>query len=563
MSEYEEHIVSEEIKCLVSIISRQQLVSSTLLDTFNKSIPMSQYKEKVMKLDTETINSIQLLLSKIKRKKFSTSQEQSMSVVAAQEVTSMLMQIIKYYDDKISENSLKCINAWLDFAYVHCMHINVIKLAYRYFLYTQVTDLITLIDQVGRQLQRSSAFKMLLTNATRKVLFILHVSIQRSSMSETEYNNYFTKLVESYSDLVENNADNTIEKKNWCQTILEDCNSLKANNYDLFDNSSLGSSIDFDVHMSSSKLGQKETEISLGVSPEEILPHTSKDKDAPHLDDNKESINFEEGRQLPRLDAKQSLYTSYPPVHWDKYFQTILEAIEDLREDYENMTTQLCIHASQHIYSDEHILIHGCSHSILSFILAASENKKTRVWLLEGAPTDSVNTVKFQSILKQQGVECIIVPDSSCFTIMSRINKVLFSTEAVLANGGLLAPIGTHVVAMAATFYAVPILVVAMSIKLCPYYPSDRFCSGIVKISRKEAKEVLWMSFGSPEEIFPVHERMNNPVVNSELLQVYYPIIEYCPPSGISLFITDIGEFPPEDIHRIVREQYNSEDTHL
>ena len=58
--------------------------------------------------------------------------------------------------------------------------------------------------------------------------------------------------------------------------------------------------------------------------------------------------------------------------------------------------------------------------------------------------------------------------------MMSRVNKVIVGTNAVLANGGLLAVSGVRLLAEAAKFYAVPFVVCAGMYKLSPIYLSDK-----------------------------------------------------------------------------------------
>lgn len=58
--------------------------------------------------------------------------------------------------------------------------------------------------------------------------------------------------------------------------------------------------------------------------------------------------------------------------------------------------------------------------------------------------------------------------------MMSRVNKVVVGTNAVLANGGLLALSGGRVLAEAAKFYSVPFVVISGMYKLSPIYPSGK-----------------------------------------------------------------------------------------
>jgi translation initiation factor eIF-2B subunit beta len=46
--------------------------------------------------------------------------------------------------------------------------------------------------------------------------------------------------------------------------------------------------------------------------------------------------------------------------------------------------------------------------------------------------------------LHAEGINCKLVSDSSVFALMSGIDKVIISTHAVMANGGLIAHSGAY-----------------------------------------------------------------------------------------------------------------------
>ena len=51
--------------------------------------------------------------------------------------------------------------------------------------------------------------------------------------------------------------------------------------------------------------------------------------------------------------------------------------------------------------------------------------------------------------------------------------QVLVGTHVVLANGGIMAPVGTHVVALAAKHHSCPFVVLTGLHKLSPLFPHD------------------------------------------------------------------------------------------
>lgn len=107
--------------------------------------------------------------------------------------------------------------------------------------------------------------------------------------------------------------------------------------------------------------------------------------------------------------------------------------------------------------------------------------------------------------LSKAGIETTVIPDSAVFAVMSRVNKVILGTHAgtappeflfpgtlayflrdhdthqfpfailcvVLANGGLVAISGSHMMAAAAKHHSIPVVVCTGLYKLSPLYPYD------------------------------------------------------------------------------------------
>lgn len=75
--------------------------------------------------------------------------------------------------------------------------------------------------------------------------------------------------------------------------------------------------------------------------------------------------------------------------------------------------------------------------------------------------------------LADAGVQTTLIADSAVFAMMARVNKVLVGAHAVLANGGVVAPAGAHVVALAARRHSVPLVVLVGLHKLSPLFPHD------------------------------------------------------------------------------------------
>lgn len=118
-------------------------------------------------------------------------------------------------------------------------------------------------------------------------------------------------------------------------------------------------------------------------------------------------------------------------------------------------------------------------------------------------------------------MEIIVIPDSSIFAMMSRVNKVIIGTHSVLANGGLRAACGANTVALAAKHFSVPVIVLAPMYKLSPVY----LCS-----YEQDAFNLV----GNAEGVIPYDS------LASRFAKVYSPVFDYVPPELVTLFISNL-----------------------
>ncbi|KAG5484232.1 hypothetical protein CUR178_07388 [Leishmania enriettii] len=248
------------------------------------------------------------------------------------------------------------------------------------------------------------------------------------------------------------------------------------------------------------------------------------------------------------------------PVRMECFYQDALDAIDEFKRELEGMTEELCRRSPRQLHSSDTIITLGCSHTIRRYLLeAARAGHHFKVFILEGAPLPAVATQEFAEALSSHGISAQLLPDSSAFVVMSMCTKVLVGAENVLANGGMLTAIGTHVLCAAARHFAVPVLVATTTLKMSPYYPSDQLCTRLVRIARSGAQEMPWSTYGSPEDVWP--SPFGVAVSDSGRgLTIHAPVTEYVPPELITLFLTNDSELLPSQIHRIVRANYSDAD---
>ena len=145
---------------------------------------------------------------------------------------------------------------------------------------------------------------------------------------------------------------------------------------------------------------------------------------------------------------------------------------------------------------------------------------------------------------------------------MSRASKVVLGTYLVVANGGLVAPAGTHGVAVAAQMHRVPVLVLTAMIKLTPVYPST---TDLCEFGRLR----------NPGEVMPLSAVLSAAGQNGDAanwLHVVNSSVDYVPPELIALFVTNDESankdesgraYAPCYIYRLLHQLYNPEDYSL
>ena len=217
----------------------------------------------------------------------------------------------------------------------------------------------------------------------------------------------------------------------------------------------------------------------------------------------------------------------------------VISGIEEIIDELDQVDDQIAAYAQEHIHSNEVILTHSSSLSVQKFLLKAAEKRKFTVIVAESYPNDheathaavtgkfsqdiegdEMSTETFLKPLSAAGITVILMTDATIFAIMSRVNKVILATHAVIANGGLIAAAGARTIAKAAKVHRTPVIVVSGVYKLSPEYPFE-FESLI--------------EYGDPGNIIGYGE---GGLV--EHMEVDNPVYDYVPPDLVDLYITNL-----------------------
>lgn len=223
--------------------------------------------------------------------------------------------------------------------------------------------------------------------------------------------------------------------------------------------------------------------------------------------------------------------------------QTVIAEINELHEEVDTVVGTICESAQEHIHADECILAYGYSVFVESFLKAAARKRRFTVIIAECSPGLEGHKLA-NSLAKHPNISVTLIPDANIYAIMCRVNKVIMSTHAVMADGGAICINGNLMVAMAAKDFSVPVVCVAGTIQLTPLFAHN---------------QVLALSqLLSPASIIPY----NSPV-NFENVEVAAPAFDFVPPDLISLYVTNQGSHQPSYVYRLLSEFYHPQDYNI
>ena len=243
------------------------------------------------------------------------------------------------------------------------------------------------------------------------------------------------------------------------------------------------------------------------------------------------------GTQTPEGQSSQSMNAFAGGSAARDLRAEVVEAIEEIIEELNTADDQIAGYALDHVHSNEIILTYTASVTVQKFLLKAAAKRKFTVIHAESYPNDheSVHATvtgslkgntsgsgpdRFHKSLTTAGITVILIPDSAVFALMSRVNKVILGTHAVLANGSLVAAAGSRSVAKAASMHKTPVVVLSAVYKLSPIYPFSN--------------DAL-IEYGDTSKMFS-----NEDTDLMERVEVENPLYDYVPSDLIDLYITNL-----------------------
>uniref|UniRef100_A0A3Q3K1U1 Translation initiation factor eIF2B subunit alpha n=1 Tax=Monopterus albus TaxID=43700 RepID=A0A3Q3K1U1_MONAL len=168
------------------------------------------------------------------------------------------------------------------------------------------------------------------------------------------------------------------------------------------------------------------------------------------------------------------------------------------------------------------ILTHSYSRVVLRVLeKAAGDKKRFSVYVTESQP-DSAGSMA--EALRKLNVPVTVVLDAAVGYVLEKVDLVIVGAEGVVESGGIINKIGTYQMAVCSKAHNKPFYVVAESFKFVRLYPlNQRDVPDKFKYKADTLKTVQNLS----EE---------------------HPIIDYTPPSLITLLFTDLGVLTPSAV---------------
>eukprot|EP00599_Poterioochromonas_sp_BG-1_P009303 CAMPEP_0173151004 /NCGR_PEP_ID=MMETSP1105-20130129/11310_1 /TAXON_ID=2985 /ORGANISM="Ochromonas sp., Strain BG-1" /LENGTH=399 /DNA_ID=CAMNT_0014066273 /DNA_START=44 /DNA_END=1239 /DNA_ORIENTATION=+ len=209
----------------------------------------------------------------------------------------------------------------------------------------------------------------------------------------------------------------------------------------------------------------------------------------------------------------------------------VIKEINDINNEIDNYTV-ICSRAPDYVHAEECILTYGYSRIVEQFLKAAGVKRRFQLIIAEAAPGLDGHKLAHSLSKSSPNISITIIPDSNIYAIMARVNKVILSPHAVMADGGAISPSGQLMVATAAKEFLVPVVCVSGAFSLTPLFAHNQ--------------SLALQQLQSPSSAFPY-----NTDINFTNVEVIFPAFDHITPDLISLYVTNDGSYLPSYMFRL------------
>ncbi|XP_071371767.1 translation initiation factor eIF2B subunit alpha isoform X1 [Centroberyx affinis] len=204
------------------------------------------------------------------------------------------------------------------------------------------------------------------------------------------------------------------------------------------------------------------------------------------------------------------------------------------------------------------ILTHSFSRVVLRVLeKAAAEKKRFSVYVTESQP-DAAG-LQMAEALRNLNVPVTVVLDAAVGYVLEKVDLVIVGAEGVVESGGIINKIGTYQMAVCSKAHNKPFYVVAESFKFVRLYPlnqqdvPDKFK---VRCNFQQSRVFSCLcrccfihSYSAPSYFFSSPPQYKADTLKTvQNLSEEHPMIDYTPPSLITLLFTDLGVLTPSAV---------------
>jgi len=177
--------------------------------------------------------------------------------------------------------------------------------------------------------------------------------------------------------------------------------------------------------------------------------------------------------------------------------------------------------ASTFIEDGSRVLTHSRSRVVLEAMKEAARNKRRfEVYVTSSSPDNS--GAEMAKNLSEVNIPCTVILDSAVGYVMEQVDMVMVGAEGVVESGGIINKVGSYTMALCAREMKKPFYVLTESFKFSRFYPLN-------------------------QRDLPDEFKYKSSVLGNDL-QKEHPLVDYTPPSYITLLFTDLGILTPSAV---------------
>ncbi|KAL1506819.1 hypothetical protein ABEB36_006109 [Hypothenemus hampei] len=194
--------------------------------------------------------------------------------------------------------------------------------------------------------------------------------------------------------------------------------------------------------------------------------------------------------------------------------------------------------SSKFILDGSKVLTHSRSRVVLQTLYQAfKQGKRFEVFITISSP-DNSGKIMYKE-LTTAGIPCTLILDSAIGYVMEQIDFIMVGAEGVLESGGIVNKVGTYTMAVCAKEMKKPFYVLAESFKFSRLFPLNQ------QDLPAEYKVGIFVAF--IQICIKCYFQYTSAIRKTDLKSAH-PLVDYTPPSYITLLFTDLGILTPSAV---------------